>query len=192
MVIYYTNTWNVSSSSWRNSLHPFRVLQSLAFPMLSTSIFSSNGSIYQQSAVFDSQFQLNQTALDIIGLPALTGSNAWASLTSNLAVSLLVRNGLDLSFLLLIRLVAWSHTLSCSGVHTPAIASNKHIETNNQILTIKWVWLYSEDNPTLQLDTGDAKIQRKSLVVVCYLTLFGIYCWWPFNFFNPEFCWNSF
>ena len=88
MVIYYTNTWNVSSSSQRNSLDLFRVLQSLAFPMLSTSIFSSDGSIYNQSAVFDSQFQLNRTALDIIGLPALTGSNAWANLTSNLAVSL--------------------------------------------------------------------------------------------------------
>ena len=69
----------------------FSVLQSLAFPMLSTSIFSSNGSIYDQSAVFDSQFQLNQTALNVIGLPALTGSNALANLTSNLAVSLLVR-----------------------------------------------------------------------------------------------------
>ena len=74
----------------RNSSHSFSVLQSLAFPMLSTSIFSSNGSIYDQSAVFNSQFQLNQTALDIVGLPALTGSNAWGNLTSNLAVSLLV------------------------------------------------------------------------------------------------------
>src|SRR5882757_1584823 len=71
-------------------IHP-RTLQSLAFPMLSTSIFSSNGSIYDQSAVFDSQFRLNQTALGIVGLPALTGSNAWSNLTSNLAVSLLVR-----------------------------------------------------------------------------------------------------
>ena len=59
--------------------------------MLSTSIFSSNGSIYEQSAVFDSHFQLNQTALDVIGLPALTGSNAWANLSSNLAVSHLVK-----------------------------------------------------------------------------------------------------
>ena len=66
-------------------------IQSLAFPMLSTSIFSSNGSIYEQSAVFDSEFQLNQTALDVIGLPALTGSNAWANLVQNLAVSLSVR-----------------------------------------------------------------------------------------------------
>ena len=77
----------------------YGIFQSLAFPMLSTSIFSSNGSVYEQSAVFDSQFQLNQTALDIIGLPALTGSNAWANLTSNLAVEsffslgLFTRNG---------------------------------------------------------------------------------------------------
>ncbi|EGO04012.1 hypothetical protein SERLA73DRAFT_165539 [Serpula lacrymans var. lacrymans S7.3] len=73
MVIYYTNTWN-----------------SLAFPMISTSIFSSNGSIYDQSAVFGSTFQLNQTALDEIGLPALTGSNAWANLTANLSIGGLI------------------------------------------------------------------------------------------------------
>jgi hypothetical protein len=54
--------------------------------MLSTSIFSSNGSIYQQSAVFGTTFQLNDTALVEVGLPALTGSNAWTNLTANLAV----------------------------------------------------------------------------------------------------------
>ncbi|KAF5311075.1 hypothetical protein D9619_007886 [Psilocybe cf. subviscida] len=73
MVIYYTNTWN-----------------SLAFPMLSTSIFSSNGSIYHQSAVFGSHFELNQTALEEVGLPALTGSNAWSNLTANLAIGGLI------------------------------------------------------------------------------------------------------
>lgn len=55
--------------------------------MLSTSIFSSNGSIYDQSAVFGTTFQLNQTALGEVGLPALTGSNAWANLTANLSVN---------------------------------------------------------------------------------------------------------
>jgi len=54
--------------------------------MLSTSIFSANGSIYDQQAVFGTNFQLNETALAEVGLPALTGSNAWANLTSNLAV----------------------------------------------------------------------------------------------------------
>ena len=54
--------------------------------MLSTSIFSANGSIYHQSAVFGRQFQLNETALQEVGLPALTGSNAWKNLASNLAV----------------------------------------------------------------------------------------------------------
>ena len=54
--------------------------------MLSTSIFSSNGSIYDQQAVFGSTFSLNQTALAQVGLPALTGSNAWSNLTANLAV----------------------------------------------------------------------------------------------------------
>ncbi|KAI9467329.1 oligopeptide transporter [Lactarius psammicola] len=72
--IYYSNTWNSKS-----------------FPMLSTSLFSSNGSIYHQTAVFTGpNFQLNQTALDEVGLPALTGSNAWAGLMGSLAIGGLV------------------------------------------------------------------------------------------------------
>ncbi|OBZ73648.1 Oligopeptide transporter 1 [Grifola frondosa] len=69
MGIYYSNAWN-----------------SLAFPMLSSSIFSSNGSIYNQSAIFGNTFNLNQTVLEEIGLPALTGLNAWANLMANLAI----------------------------------------------------------------------------------------------------------
>ncbi|KAI8999139.1 oligopeptide transporter [Trametes punicea] len=73
MGIYYSNVWN-----------------SKAFPMLSTSLYSQNGSTYDQDAVFGSTFQLNETALEIVGLPALTGSNAWSNLCSNLAIGGLV------------------------------------------------------------------------------------------------------
>ncbi|KDQ33722.1 OPT superfamily [Pleurotus ostreatus PC15] len=69
MAIYYSNLWN-----------------SRAFPMLSSSIFSSNGSVYNQSAVFGPSFTLNRTALNEVGLPALTGSNAWHGLTANLSI----------------------------------------------------------------------------------------------------------
>ena len=59
--------------------------------MISTSLFSSNGSIYNQAVVFTPpNFQLNQTALNEVGLPALTGSNAWAGLMSSLAIGGLV------------------------------------------------------------------------------------------------------
>ncbi|KAH8825162.1 oligopeptide transporter [Flagelloscypha sp. PMI_526] len=71
--IYYSNTWN-----------------SLSFPMLSTSIFASNGSVYKQSAVFGKTYTLNETALEEIGLPALTGSNAWKNLCANLAIGALI------------------------------------------------------------------------------------------------------
>ncbi|KAH9914494.1 oligopeptide transporter [Epithele typhae] len=69
MGIYYTNAWN-----------------SLAFPMLSTSLFAQNGTVYNQRYVFGPTFTLNETALEEIGLPALTGSNAWANLTANLGI----------------------------------------------------------------------------------------------------------
>lgn len=72
--IYYSNTWNSKS-----------------FPMLSTALFSSNGSMYHQKAVFTGpNFQLNQTALDEVGLPTLTGSNAWSGLMSSLAIGGLI------------------------------------------------------------------------------------------------------
>ncbi|KAF8464965.1 oligopeptide transporter [Russula ochroleuca] len=72
--IYYSNTWSSKS-----------------FPMLSTSLFSSNGSIYHQKAVFTGpDFKLNQTALDQVGLPALTGSYAWSGLMSSLAIGGLI------------------------------------------------------------------------------------------------------
>ena len=89
--IYYSNTWNVSAIS----LHPYSnssfFFQSKSFPMLSTSLFSSNGSIYDQMAVFTgAHFQLNQTALKEVGLPALTGSNAWAGLMGSIAIGGLI------------------------------------------------------------------------------------------------------
>lgn len=47
--------------------------QSQAFPMLSTSLFAQNGTRYPQKYVFGPTFTLNQTKLDEVGLPALTG-----------------------------------------------------------------------------------------------------------------------
>ncbi|KAF8508624.1 OPT oligopeptide transporter protein-domain-containing protein [Hysterangium stoloniferum] len=71
--IYYTNTFN-----------------SLRFPLLSTSIFSSDGSIYNQTLVFGPTFTLNQTAYEIEGRPFLTGSNVWSNMTQNWAIGGLV------------------------------------------------------------------------------------------------------
>ncbi|KIM57237.1 hypothetical protein SCLCIDRAFT_1143537 [Scleroderma citrinum Foug A] len=67
--IYYSNAWN-----------------SKRFPMLSSSIFSSNGSVYDQSAIFGTAFQLNRTALNEVGLPHLTGSQVWQSIAGSLAI----------------------------------------------------------------------------------------------------------
>jgi OPT oligopeptide transporter protein len=59
--------------------------------MLSTSLFASNGSIYNQTAVFTGpNFLLNQTALLEIGLPALTGSYAFYGLMGSLSIGGLI------------------------------------------------------------------------------------------------------
>ena len=61
--------------------------QSKNYKMLSTSIFNSNGTVYNQAAVFGSNGVLNETALEEFGLPAMTGSNAWSNFAQNLGVS---------------------------------------------------------------------------------------------------------
>ena len=61
--------------------------QSKNYKMLSTSIFNHNGTVYDQAAVFGKNGILNETALEEYGLPAMTGSNAWANFAQNLAVS---------------------------------------------------------------------------------------------------------
>ena len=59
--------------------------------MLSTALFASNGSTYDQISVFTGpNFELNETALHEIGLPALTGSNAWSGLMSSLSIGGLI------------------------------------------------------------------------------------------------------
>lgn len=63
--------------------------QSKAFPMLSTSLYSQSGKRYNQTAIFGTTFTLNQTALEEIGLPALTGmcdiQQLWQQLCSSCA-----------------------------------------------------------------------------------------------------------
>jgi hypothetical protein len=59
--------------------------------MLSTALFASNGSTYDQISVFTGRnFELNETALHEIGLPALTGSNAWSGLMGSLSIGGLI------------------------------------------------------------------------------------------------------
>ena len=94
MGIYYSNTWNVSAHVLFRPMYrlscDYHVIQSFAFPMLSTSLFASNGTRYPQSVIFGDTFTLNKTALAEVGLPALTGSNAWSNLTQNLAIGGLI------------------------------------------------------------------------------------------------------
>ncbi|KAL4079659.1 OPT oligopeptide transporter protein-domain-containing protein [Scleroderma citrinum] len=74
---YYCNVWNL-----RN------------FPILSTEIFYPNGSIYNLSAVFGNTYQLNETALEEVGLPHLASSNVWYNISNSLAIGGLLAHSL--------------------------------------------------------------------------------------------------
>ena len=112
--------------------------------MLSTSIFSADGSIYNQSAVFGRQFQLNKTALQEVGLPALTGSNAWKDLALNLGVCFwaFMIAGLSPMSGIFSRLEVFSRMSSCSGALTPWSRSSSDTMGCSQTRISKWVhWL---------------------------------------------------
>ncbi|GJJ10751.1 hypothetical protein Clacol_004979 [Clathrus columnatus] len=64
--------------------------QSLSFPFISTDLFNANGTLYNQTAVFGSNFELNQTAYNIEGRPFLSGSFVWSSMTGNWAIGGLI------------------------------------------------------------------------------------------------------
>lgn len=72
--IYYGNVWNVNSYLSLPLKHSLTMKhQSKNFPMISTSVFDMDGNVWNQTFVFGPTFQLNQTALDIEGLPRLSG-----------------------------------------------------------------------------------------------------------------------
>ncbi|KAF9477961.1 OPT oligopeptide transporter [Pholiota conissans] len=55
-------------------------------PFMSTALFGNDGSSYNQSAVIDSNYRVNQDALDTIGLPRFTTTYAISQLCYNLSL----------------------------------------------------------------------------------------------------------
>ncbi|KJA17574.1 hypothetical protein HYPSUDRAFT_206043 [Hypholoma sublateritium FD-334 SS-4] len=55
-------------------------------PFMSTSLFGADGQTYNQSAVIDSNYRVNQEALDTIGLPRYTTTYAISQLCYNLSL----------------------------------------------------------------------------------------------------------
>lgn len=75
VAVYYGNAWDA-----------------LKYPFLSQQLFSANSSstsfsIYNQSAILDSNFELDNNALDAQGLPFFAATNAAYLLTTNLGVT---------------------------------------------------------------------------------------------------------
>ncbi|KAJ3784083.1 OPT oligopeptide transporter [Lentinula aff. detonsa] len=66
---YYSNVFNGRDLIW-----------------MSTSLFGTNGSIYDQDAVITSDYRLNETALESVGLPRYTTTFAVSQLCYNLSI----------------------------------------------------------------------------------------------------------
>ncbi|KAJ3901475.1 OPT oligopeptide transporter [Lentinula edodes] len=66
---YYSNVFNGRDLIW-----------------MSTSLFGTNGSTYDQDAVITSDYRLNETALETVGLPRYTTTYAIAQLSYNLSL----------------------------------------------------------------------------------------------------------
>ncbi|SGZ22606.1 BQ5605_C022g09509 [Microbotryum silenes-dioicae] len=67
---YYGNVWN-----------------SRQLPMLGSTLFYGNGTLYNQSLILDENHQLNKTALAIQGLPSFTWTRAVDNIGTNLCIT---------------------------------------------------------------------------------------------------------
>ncbi|EAU89574.2 peptide transporter MTD1 [Coprinopsis cinerea okayama7 len=77
MGIYYSNIWNAFN-----------------LPILATTIFSPNGTVYDHTAIMDENFNIIPEAIREQGAPGLTGSFLWANIASNLGVGSLIAHAL--------------------------------------------------------------------------------------------------
>ncbi|KAI3390955.1 hypothetical protein diail_8329 [Diaporthe ilicicola] len=71
--LFYSNTWGAKT-----------------FPFMSTSLFASNGTRWQTTAVLNEGGTIDFDKLDAIGLPNLTSSTVWGYFTSSLAIGALI------------------------------------------------------------------------------------------------------
>ena len=129
--------------------------------MLSTSLFSSNGTVYKQSAVFGQHWVLNQTALDEIGLPALTGSNAWTYFTRNLGIGGLVAHVV----------LFWGQEVK-DAIRQAKDKSQPDVHF--QVRPSSWIFYYKCSAYVLWI--GHAEVQGGSLVVVPNLAVLVFPC----------------
>jgi len=59
-------------------------------------MFYSNGSVFDLSAMLGVTFQINQTAINEVGMPQLTGSNLWYNIASFLSVGVAINTFMKL------------------------------------------------------------------------------------------------
>ncbi|KAI2465651.1 putative OPT peptide transporter Mtd1 [Annulohypoxylon bovei var. microspora] len=71
--LYYSNTWNAKS-----------------FPFMSTSLFSSNGTVFHPTAILNDKGVIDDNKLAEVGLPYLTSSTVWGYFTQSLAIGALI------------------------------------------------------------------------------------------------------
>ncbi|KAI1399216.1 putative OPT peptide transporter Mtd1 [Hypoxylon fuscum] len=71
--LYYSNTWGAKS-----------------FPFMSTSLFTSNGTVFHPTSILNDQNNIDYSKLDAVGLPYLTSSTVWGYFTQNVAIGALI------------------------------------------------------------------------------------------------------
>ncbi|KAF8309084.1 OPT superfamily oligopeptide transporter [Clavulina sp. PMI_390] len=112
--IYYSNVWNSQN-----------------FPMISTSVFNADGDRWNQTFVFGPTFTLNQTALDIEGIPHLTGSYVWANITASWSIGGLIAHCL----------LFWSPYVYESFKHARAKTQpDRHWVAMQKYPEVQWWW----------------------------------------------------
>jgi hypothetical protein len=73
LTFYYTNAWEAKT-----------------YPWMAATLFQGNGSLYDNSVVFDQDYALDEAALATYGLPHMSVSQVWSFMTTALALGALI------------------------------------------------------------------------------------------------------
>lgn len=108
--LYYNNVWDAKS-----------------FPFMSSSLFTSNGTVFSTSAITNSEGTIDYEKLKETGLPSLTSSTVWGYFCSNLAIGALISH--VLTFYRKDMIKAWKQARSKTqpDIHYQAMLKYKEV-----------------------------------------------------------------
>ena len=154
-------------------------VQSKYFPMLSESMFYSNGSIFDPSSLVTTS-ENNNTSLNQVELPHLTGSNVWQRVSKSLSVSTITDTSIALQSADRNQIGGmFAHCLCFWGPELKEIFRNAHfgIQPDPHWKVREMMFIFMSDFIGYEYHLGNAKVQGGTILVVYFPYHIFLHLW---------------